>query len=63
MQEGVQFVDLAMIKDDDSYQCGLGTVVYDENGLQHVVEHEGVAKHPGDKGMEYIANAVLQTLK
>lgn len=61
--ERVQFINLAKIKDDVSYQCGLGTVVFDENGTAHVVEHKGVAKHPGDKGMDYIANAVLQVLQ
>ncbi len=60
--EGVQFIDLVAIKDDTAYQCGLGTVVFDKNGLAHVVEHEGVAKHPGNQGMEYIAKTVLQVL-
>lgn len=60
--EGVPFVSLKPIKEDATYRCGLGTIVYDNNGTPHIVEHEGVANHPGDKGMEYIANAVLEVL-
>lgn len=59
---GVQFVDLNEIKGLTEFQCGMGTVVYDSNGGQHRVEHNGVAKHPGDKGMEYIANAVISVV-
>ena len=60
---GAQFVSLAEIKGKSEYQCGIGTTVYDANGNEHTVEHNGVADHPGDKGMEYIANAVLDELQ
>jgi hypothetical protein len=60
---GVPFVSLEEIKDNTDYQCGLGTIVYDKEGNGHTVEHAGVAKHPGDKGMEYIAHAVIQILQ
>lgn len=55
----VSFVSLDEIKGDDAYRCGLGTTVYDENGHPHIVEHEGVAIHPNDLAMEYIANSVI----
>ena len=29
----------------------------------HVIEHEGVAGHPGDKGMKYIAEAVEKKIE
>ena len=60
--EKVKFVSLKPIKEDVTYRCGLATIVYDNNGTPHVVEHEGVANHPGDKGMKYIANAILDVL-
>lgn len=57
---GVQFVDLSGIRGKSEYQCGMGTTVYDADGNPHTVNHEGVAAHPGDAGMTYIANQILQ---
>lgn len=56
---GVIFVSLDEIKSNEKYQCGLGTTAYDENGNPHIVEHGGVAKHPGDEGMKWIAQMIL----
>ena len=57
------FVSLSEIKGNADYQAGLGTIVYDKNGNEHVIEHEGVAAHPGDKGMKYIAEAVERMIR
>ena len=58
----VEFVSLDGITDNKAYYSGLGTTVYDEDGNVHVVEHDGVAKHPGDKGMQAIADAIITVL-
>ena len=40
----------------------MGTVVFDKDGKDHIIKHEGVAKHPGDKGMEAIAGRIVVKL-
>ena len=62
-KENVEFVSLEDIKGKAEYQAGLGTVVYDKDGNEHTIEHEGVAIHPGNKGMEYIAEAVEKIIE
>ncbi len=59
---GVPFVDMSEIRDNPAYQCGLGTVVYGDDGQQHTVEHAGAAKHPGDSGHKYMADKVYAAL-
>ncbi len=56
------FVDLAEIRFVDGYSCDLGTTVYDEEGNPHTVEHEGVARHPGDLGMTYYAEHIIANI-
>lgn len=60
---GITYVDLSEIKDSPEHECGMNTVVYDEHGSEHIVTHSGVATHPGDKGMSYIAEAVFDKIK
>ena len=57
---GVDFVDLSDIRGVDKYKAGIGTVVIDSEGKKHVIEHDGVAAHPGDEGMKIIAERVLK---
>ena len=59
---GVEFVSLDGITDNKEFYCGVGTVVYDDTGKEHIVEHQGVANHPGDKGMKAIAERIIKTL-
>ena len=59
---GVPFIDLSEIKDNTEYECGIGTVVFDAEGKSHTVEHEGVAGHPNDKAMGYIAEKIINVL-
>lgn len=56
---GASFVDISNMTD---WQCGLGTTVKGDDGKDHVVEHEGVAGHPGDKGHRQIADRILAAI-
>lgn len=58
----VEFVSLDGIASNSAYYRGLGSYVYDKDGNPHVVEHEGVAIHPGDAGMKAIADRIIKTL-
>ena len=60
---GADFVSLSLIKGKSEYQCGMDTTVYDSEGKEHIVKHEGVSIHPGDKGMKYIADSVISVIK
>jgi len=59
---GVAFADLSAIRGKTEYQSAMWATVYDEKGNAHVVDHVGVACHPGDKGMKYIGEAILAVL-
>ena len=57
---GSEFADISQIIGDTQYQCGMGSTVYGNDGNVHTVDHSGVAMHPGDKGMRFIADTVLR---
>ena len=58
----VEYVSLEGIKDNKDYYAGMGTTVYDDDGNPHRIDHEGVAAHPGDNGMEAIAERVIAVI-
>ena len=62
-ETGVKFISLDEIKGIEQYQCGMDTTVYDSEGNLHTVEHSGVAKHPGDTGMKWIADQIVEAVK
>lgn len=59
----ISFVSLNDIKNKKEYQAVIGTKVYDKAGMAHIIEHAGVAAHPNDKGMKYIAESVIRAIK
>lgn len=56
----VAYADLDAIRGKEEYFAGMGTRVYDAEGNVHVIEHGGVASHPGDSAMKYIAERIYQ---
>ena len=60
---GVDYVSLKATHSDPKYRSRIGAVVYDAEGRPHAVGHKGVAKHPGDEGMAFIAAGILEKVK
>lgn len=58
---GDTYIDLKDIQSAE-YEAGKGTSVKDGQGNSHVIEHDGVARHPGDKGQAEIAKRILSAL-
>lgn len=61
-EANAEFVSLEGIASNQAYYRGLGSWVYDAEGNPHLVEHEGVAIHPGDAGMKAIADRIIAVL-
>ncbi|MBO4425486.1 MAG: hypothetical protein J5776_00605, partial [Clostridiales bacterium] len=57
-----EYVSLDGIAGNEEYYCGIGTTVYDKYGNEHIVDHEGVAMHPGDAGMAAIAERIIEAI-
>ena len=62
LQMDIPFADLTDIRFIEEYMCGMNTIVYGEDGEPHVIDHQGVANHPGDKGMQIIADRIIALL-
>lgn len=60
---GVDYASLKEALNDPKYRSRIGAVVYDAKGKLHTVQHKGVARHPGDAGMAFIADKVLEKVK
>lgn len=56
------FVDLSELQ-DEKLNAGIGTIVFDDDGNQHEIDANGVARHPGDKAMNIIADKIFAILE
>lgn len=56
----IEYISLAEIKENKEYMAGIDTIVYGDDGEKHIIKHEGVALHPGDNGMKFIADKVIE---
>lgn len=45
------------------YHRSVDDIVYDENGEAKKILHDGVAMHPNDKAMKYIAEKIFEKIK
>ena len=59
--QSVLFADLSEIIGNKEYQSQKGTICTLDDGSTIAVSKEA-ATHPGDKGMEYIANKVIEEI-
>ena len=60
---GADYASLEEALDDPKYRSRIGAVVFDPRGNEHIVRHAGVAKHPGDEGMVFIAAKILEKVR
>ena len=58
----VRIADIRAIKNNQDYMCGIDSYVTGDDGEKHIVKHAGVANHPGDKGMRYIADRIIECI-
>lgn len=61
-ERGALLCDISKYDRDPQYKSAVGNVWTDREGVQHTIDNPGVALHPGDLGMQMIANTVLNTL-
>lgn len=60
--EGVSFSYQSQL--DTPENCSaIGTQVYGDDGSWHSIDNEGVASHPGDKGMQAIADIFIKQME
>lgn len=56
------FADLSKVIGNEEYQSKPGTICFMKDGTTEKVS-EAASTHPGDKGMEYIADNVIECMK
>lgn len=55
----IKFISLEHLR-NHKYMAGMGSVVMGNDGKEYVIDHNGVAMHPGNLGMAEIAKLVLR---
>jgi hypothetical protein len=60
---GCDLVDISKFATDEKYKSKIGNKYIDRNGNIMEITSTGVASHPGDLGMEMIANLILDALQ
>lgn len=58
----LEYVSLDEMRQDRKYYCGMGTKIVGDDKEVHKVDHQGVADHPGDRGMKYIADHIIEKI-
>lgn len=61
-ERGATLVGISDYAQDAKYKSAIGLKWTDSKGVEHVIDNPGVAAHPGDLGMQMIANKVMGTL-
>lgn len=59
LENGAHYISLREIQGKEEFQSSVGNTVYDREGNSHRIEEKGVARHPGDAGMDYIAQQII----
>lgn len=60
-KNNLSFIDLVELQKETG-NAGLGTIVFGDDGKEHVIDSEGVGRHPGDIAMKDIANKICNVL-
>lgn len=58
LQSGVSYIDLESMQDKEFYMLGNGKEVLGDDKKLHLSEHAGVNRHPGNLGMQVIAEEI-----
>ncbi|MBQ9198181.1 MAG: SGNH/GDSL hydrolase family protein [Clostridia bacterium] len=60
---GIPFANLSAIRGREEYMRYVGDWVTGSDGQPHFIEREDVARHPNDKGMQAIAQAIISQMR
>ena len=61
-ERGALLCDIEQYARPQQYKSYVGAVWTDRKGVKHTIDNAGQAAHPGDLGMQMIANSVMNTL-